>query len=221
MKLRNLFFIIVALVCLSSCYKSNENKAQEMAAEYLKGVLFHYDSYEPLVTKVDSAYFILSNDKDALQLIENMTKTMLLAQEYQKKVEMAERSMDIWSPDSYYSSRLSAGNYKRAEKERDNNQALLEQAVEKIKSQFEDIKSIQSKLNPGEFKGWKVYHKFKSLDGTGTVDLHGEYILFCDDEFNLEVAYKKEDYDAMSIILEVVAKSDDIMDMTDNLQLLM
>ena len=100
----------MSLLILSSCGPSKEERAQEMAANYLKGVLYHFDSYEPLQTKIDSSFVALSTDKEAIELTLDMLKLFQSAQEYASKIERAESSMDIWSP-SGYSSAYSKGEY--------------------------------------------------------------------------------------------------------------
>ena len=183
MKTKSLIITLVALIWLCSCGKSKEEKAQGMAANYLKGVLYHFDSYEPLQTKVDSSFVALSTDKEAIELTLDMLKLFNSAQEYADKVERAESSMEIWSP-SGYSSAYSKGEYRRAKEERDNNQQLLDKTKDRIQNQFSKIKNRQSYLEAeallkiGDFNGWKVYHKFKSLNGAGTLDLFGEYVFF-------------------------------------------
>ena len=212
MKTKSLIITLIAILGLCSCGKSKEEKAQEMAANYLKGVLYHFDSYEPLQTKVDSSFVALSTDKEAIELTLNMLKLFNSAQEYADKVERAESSMEIWSP-SGYSTAFSKGEYRRAKEERDNNQELLDKTKERIKNQFSKIKSRQSYLEAeallkiGDFNGWKVYHKFKSLNGAGTLDLFGEYVFFCDKDFNVESAYSREDFDAINKIMVAISES--------------
>ncbi|NBJ08955.1 hypothetical protein D1647_22715 [Alistipes sp. Z76] len=214
---------LVALIGLCSCGQSKEEKAQEMAANYLKGVLYHFDSYEPLQTKVDSSFVALSTDREAIELTLDMLKLFQSAQEYADKIESAESSMEIWSP-SGYSSAYSKGEYRRAKEERDNNQRLLDKTKDRIQNQFSKIKSRQSYLEAeallkiGDFNGWKVYHKFKSLNGAGTLDLFGEYVFFCDEDFNEKSAYPKEDYEAISKVMIAISSSNDISDMIEKVQ---
>ena len=113
MKTKSLIITLIAILGLCSCGKSKEEKAQEMAANYLKGVLYHFDSYEPLQTKVDSSFVALSTDREAIELTLDMLKLFQSAQEYADKIESAESSMEIWSP-SGYSSAYSKGEYRRA-----------------------------------------------------------------------------------------------------------
>lgn len=223
MKTKSLIITLVALIGLCSCGQSKEEKAQEMAANYLKGVLYHFDSYEPLQTKVDSSFVALSTDREAIELTLDMLKLFQSAQEYADKIESAESSMEIWSP-SGYSSAYSKGEYRRAKEERDNNQRLLDKTKDRIQNQFSKIKSRQSYLEAeallkiGDFNGWKVYHKFKSLNGAGTLDLFGEYVFFCDENFNEKSAYPKEDYEAISKVMIAISSSNDISDMIEKVQ---
>lgn len=223
MKTKSLIITLVALIGLCSCGQSKEEKAQEMAANYLKGVLYHFDSYEPLQTKVDSSFVALSTDREAIELTLDMLKLFQSAQEYADKIESAESSMEIWSP-SGYSSAYSKWEYRRAKEERDNNQRLLDKTKDRIQNQFSKIKSRQSYLEAeallkiGDFNGWKVYHKFKSLNGAGTLDLFGEYVFFCDEDFNEKSAYPKEDYEAISKVMIAISSSNDISDMIEKVQ---
>lgn len=223
MKTKSLIITLIAILGLCSCGKSKEEKAQEMAANYLKGVLYHFDSYEPLQTKVDSSFVALSTDREAIELTLDMLKLFQSAQEYADKIESAESSMEIWSP-SGYSSAYSKGEYRRAKEERDNNQRLLDKTKDRIQNQFSKIKSRQSYLEAeallkiGDFNGWKVYHKFKSLNGAGTLDLFGEYVFFCDEDFNEKSAYPKEDYEAISKVMIAISSSNDISDMIEKVQ---
>ena len=223
MKTKSLIITLVALIGLCSCGKSREEKAQEMAANYLKGVLYHFDSYEPLQTKVDSSFVALSTDKEAINLTLDMLKLFNSAQEYADKVERAESSMEIWSP-SGYSSAYSKGEYRRAKEERNNNQQLLDKTKDRIQNQFSKIKSRQSYLEAeallkiGDFNGWKVYHKFKSLNGAGTLDLFGEYVFFCDKDFNVESAYSREDFDAINKIMVAISESTELPELGEKLQ---
>lgn len=223
MNFKLLTVIAASLLILSACGPTQEEKAQSMVANYLKGVLYHFDSYEPLQTKVDSLFVSLETDEEAITLTLDMLKLFQSAQEYADKIEMAESSMEIWSP-SGYSSALSKGEYRRAKEERDSNQELLDKTKDRINKQFSKIKSRQSYLEAeatlkmGDFDGWKVYHKFKSLNGAGTVDLLGEYVFFCDEDFNEKSAYSKEDYDAIAKIMTIISSSDDVSEMIEKVQ---
>lgn len=217
MRTTSVIIVLIAFLGLCSCGQSKEEKAQQMAAEYLKGTLYHFDSYEPLQTKVDSSFVSLSSDKEAIKLTLDMLKLFQSAEEYARKVEYAESSMDIWAPNGF-SSTYSRGEYRRAKNERDENQRLLDKTKDRIQTQFEKIKTCQSAIEDGAFNGWKVYHKFKSLNGAGTLDLFGEYIFFCDKDFNVESAYSKEDFDALSKIMAAISETNELPELGEKLQ---
>ena len=198
-------------------------RPQNMAVDYLHGVLYHYASYEPIQTTVDSSFVALSTDQEAIELTLDMMKLVQSGQQYEHQIENAEKEMEIWYPDAY-STAYSKGEYRRAKKERDDNQRHLDNIKERIKKQFASIKSRQSSLESGaslkmgDFNGWKVYHKFKSFNGATTVDGFGEFIFFCDEDFNKMSAYPKEDYDAIAKILTAISSSTDIPEMAEKLQ---
>lgn len=213
-----ILIIISASIGLYSCGKSSKEKAQDLAAEYLKGVLYHFDSYEPLETHVDSSFVSLANDKEAIEQTLDMIKFISSLEKIVREKEDAEITMDIYEPDNY-SSAYSLGKYNRAKEERDRLQHRLEKAKENIQNRFEEIKARQAELKVGDFSGWRIYHKFKSLNGAKTIDLFGEYILFCDKEFNsIEFAYSKEEYDAISKMMEAIASSSNATEFAENIQ---
>lgn len=217
MKTKSLIITLVAFLGLCPCEQSKEEKAQQMIAEYLKGFMYNADSYEPLQTKVDSLFVSLSFDKEAIELTLDMLKLFQTAEEYIHKFEDAERDMDTWTFDGFSSS-YTRGEYRRAKKERDENKRRFEKTKGRIKAQFDKIKARQSAINTGAFDGWKVYHRFKCLNGAGTLDLIDEYIFFCDKNFNVKFAYSKENFDSISVVMNTIAESDEVFEFMEKVQ---
>ncbi len=94
----------------------------------------------------------------------------------------------------------------------------MDKTKERIQNQFSKIKSRQSYLKVGTFDGWKVYHKFKSLNEAGLAGLFGEYVFFCDENFNEKSAYPKEEYDVIVKVMAVISSDDEIAEMIEKLQ---
>lgn len=209
--LLSLFFLLFV-----SCAQSNEDRAKEMAANYLKGVLYHYDSYEPIITTIDSMFISITSDEKAISKTIELVKSFESAEQCVKKLQGAERIMDLWQPTGY-SSAYSKGQYKRAKEEKEQQEKILEKLKDRIKTQFYEIKQIQESLKTGEFSGWKVYQKFKSLNGTGSMDLFGEYIFLCDKDFENCHGYEKDEFDVMTKLMQAIGDSDEISDLEDNL----
>lgn len=218
MKLRSMVLVAASIIVLSSCGPTNEEKAQKMAANYLKGSLFHFDSYEPLKTEVDSLFVSLSTDEEAIGLTMDMLKLFQSLNDYSDKIKDAERSMDIHAPNFGYTTSYSQGEYRRAKEERDDNQRKLERTVERIENQFAKIKERQAELDEGSFNGWVVYHKFKSLNGARTVDLVGENIFICDVDFNEKSAYSIDEYESLRKVMDIISSSGDVSEMIEKCQ---
>lgn len=203
-------------ILMFSCVPSNEKRAKEMAANYLKGVLYHYDSYEPITTTVDSLFVSVTTDEETITMTIEFLKIFEAANECDKKIQDAERSMEIWSPRGY-STNYGRGKYNRAKNDKEQQEQRLDKLKDKLKSQFEEIKRKQASLKTGEFSGWKVYQKFKSLNGAGNLDLFGEYIFLCDKNFENCQGYEKDEFDMLSKIMQAIGKSEKISDLQDNL----
>lgn len=182
MKTKPLIITLIALIGLCSCGKSQEEKAQSMAANYLKGVLYHYDSYEPLQTKVDSSFVALSTDKEAIELTLDMLKLFQSAQGYADKVENAESSMEIWCP-SGYSSAFSKGEYRRAKEERDSNQELLDKTKDRIHKQFFKIKSRQSYLEAEAPLKWGILMVGKCITNS-KASMGQEHLIYLENTYS-------------------------------------
>lgn len=210
--------IIGLAVCvLCSCGQTKEEKAQQMAAEYLNGEIYNFESYEPIQTKVDSSFISLSSDKDAIELTLDMLKLLKTTSELAEEVENAKRMMAIWEP-CEYSNAYSLERYEQEKNEMDKKRRLLDKTKERVETLFQKIKERQSVIKSGDFNGWKVYHKFRSLNAEGSFSGFGEYVFFCDKDFNVDMAYSKDVLDIMSKILDVIGESDDITEFAEQAQ---
>lgn len=217
-----LFIVCMFVTILTSCAPSNEERAKKMASNYLKGVLCHFDSYEPITTTVDSLFVSVSTDEEAISLTVDLMKLFLSVSECAEKMREAQQAMNLWCP-MPYSSSYSKGEYEQAKQEKEHQEHLLEKYRERVKTQFTKIKSRQSYLEAeassknGDFTGWRVYHKFKSLNVLGNLNIFGEYIFLCDKEFQNCKGYEKEEFDAISKVLKAISESNEISELQDNL----
>lgn len=211
-----IFFLFIIGILLSSCKPSNEERAKDMAATYLKGVLYHFDSYEPLTTTVDSLFVSVSTDEETIGMTLEFLKMFEAANEYAEKIQDAEMEMEIWSPRGF-SSDYGRGKYNQAKNDKEQQEKRLDKLTYKLKAQFEAIKKNQASLKTGEFSGWKVYQKFKSLNGPGTLVLFEEYIFLCDKNFENCQGYEKNEYEMLSKFMQAIDKSETISDLQDNL----
>jgi len=100
--MKKVLFLLVAIIALVGC-KSKEEKAAEMIKKELFKTLYDFDSYQPIETKVDSAFYSAYTDSMVLkhgymlnQLIKEINKAV-------EEVKDAREIMDIWGIDTYSS----------------------------------------------------------------------------------------------------------------------
>lgn len=204
----------VAILVVTSCTLSNEEKAERLVKKTLKDYLYHPDSYEPLLTKVDSMFIDVTTIEPIMEISKEMKDLMYKINRCKEKIESAESDMDIWAPDGY-SSRYSRGEYARAKKEKEEAKSDLDKCNKKFSEQFTSLKENVAKFHKGEFTGWIVSHRFRSLNGIGSMAIPGEMIFFCDKEFTTCLGYSVDEFESFTKVLKVVGEAtsdEDIMD---------
>jgi len=215
--MKNVITLVLWAVVLvmTSCTLSNEEKAEKLVKETLKDHLYHPDSYEPLSTRVDSMFIDVTTIEPIMEISDDIKNLMSKINRCEREIKFTESSMDIWNPNRYYSSQYSRGEYARAKKEKEETSSDLEKYTKKLSEQLASLKKYVTKYHKGDFTGWMVSHKFRGLNGAGTMTIPGEMIFFCDKEFTTCSGYEVDKLENFSKILKVVdeATSDeDIMD---------
>lgn len=203
----------VALI-MASCTLSNERKAEKLVRETLKDYLYHPDSYEPTSTRVDSMFIDVTTIEPIMNISGKISNLISKIDECEMDIESAETSMNIYAPDGY-SSQFTRGEYVRAKKEKEEAQSDLDKYTKKLSGEVTSLKENVVKYHKGEFTGWAVSHRFRSLNGAGSMTIPGEMIFFCDKEFTNCVGYEVGKFEEFAKILKAVdeATSDeDIMD---------
>lgn len=209
-----LLLCTIALIFVS-CTPSNEEKAEKLITEVLKGYLYHPDSYEPLYTRVDSIFIDVSVIEPIMKISNDISELNYKIHCCERDIESAESSMDIWTPNGY-SSQFYRGEYARAKKEKDEAKTKLEKYTEKLSAQIVALKDNVSKYHKGEFSGWAVIHRFRCLNGEGSMTIPEEMIFFCNKEFTTCGGYETDKFEDFVEILNTVdnaTSDDDIMDL--------
>ena len=209
-----LLYCAVVLI-MTSCTLSKEEKAEKLIKETLKDYLYHPDSYEPLSTRVDSVFIDATTIDPIMEISDKIKDLLSKIKRCEGKIESAESSMDIWAPSYGYSSQFSRGEYSRAKKEKEEAKSDLDKYTKKLSEQLAFLKENVAKYYKGKFTGWAVSHRFRSLNGAGSMTIPGEMIFFCDEEFTTCIVYEADRFETFTKILEAVyeATSDeDIMD---------
>lgn len=178
---------VTSLLCafalaMTSCTPSNEEKAERLIKENLMDYLYHPESYEPISTKVDSMFIDATAIDPILKISEDIKDLMSKINRCDREIKSAETKMDIYAPD-VYSSQYTRGEYARAKKEKEEAESDLNKLTKKLSGQLASLKENVAKYHKGEFTGYAVIHRFRSLNGTGTIKIPGEMIFFCDEDF--------------------------------------
>lgn len=212
-KVITLLFCAVTLI-MASCALSNEKKAEKLVKKTLKDYLYHPDSYEPISTRVDSMFIDITTIKPIMEISDDIEDLMSKINRCKSDIESAESSMDLWAPDGY-SSQYSRGNYARAKKEKEESKHDLNKYTKKLSERLVSLKENVAKYHKGEFTGWAIIHRYRSLNGAGSMIIIGDVIAFCDEEFTTCVCYNVDEFEDFVKTLKAVddATSDeDIID---------
>lgn len=203
----------VALI-MASCTLSNDEKAEKLVKETLKDYLYHPDSYEPISTRVDSMFIDVTTIEPIMKISGEISDLISKIDKCEMDIESAETSMNIYAPDGY-SSQFTRGEYARAKKEKEEAQSDLDKYTKKLSGEVASLKENVAKYHKGEFTGWAVSHRFRSLNGAGSMTIPGEMIFFCDKEFTNCVGYEVSKFEEFAKILKAVdeaTSNEDIMD---------
>lgn len=203
MKKLKLLFCAVALV-FTSCTLSNEDKAEKLIKESLKGTLYHPESYEPISTRVDSAFINIENLVKVGELFEELGNLLIKESEYQREMLSAERSKSIYAPSGWYYDSHSQTMYNQYKQEFEENKAKLEKIAPKIATTIDELKEVSKNIYSEEFTGWIVTHRFTSKNGANTMTIPGNMIFVCDTEFTR--CSNGIDYDAFEKTFKLIKK---------------
>ena len=97
--MKKILFLMAITIMLVGC-QSREEKAAELIKQEMFKTLYDFESYEPIETKIDSAFTSIYSDTLAL-LYANKVKVLFDGiDEAKSDYENAKSSMEIWA-DSY------------------------------------------------------------------------------------------------------------------------
>lgn len=199
---------------IASCTPSKEEKAEKLVKETLKDYLYHPDSYEPISTRVDSMFIDVTTIEPIMKISGEISNLISKIDKCKMDIESAESSMNIYAPDGY-SSRFTRGEYARAKKRKANAQSDLNKYAKKLSRKVASLKENVAKYHKGEFTGWAVSHRFRNLNGAGSLTIPGEMIFFCDKEFTNCTGYEVGKFKEFAKILEIVDEATSDEDIID------
>ena len=180
-------FILVFSVALLfiSCGQSPEEKANALIKTELRKSLFKPDTYNPIETKLDSA-FAPYDDPTLYKKLEELYKLASEAEDLDLKMKHAKSSMSIWS--GPYSSSFSRNQYNEAKKDFNEAKSKLDKLKEKGQNKYNEITEIL--VQKPKFIGYLATHNYRADNNAGNT-LIGNDVFFIDPEFK-EVLFRCE-----------------------------
>lgn len=206
------YFAVLVGLCMTSCSKSPEEKANVLIEKAVKATLFKPDTYEPVVTKVDSAFTPYCDPEFHKKLfrLKEIGESIYECDDKIRRAKIeassAEFSMSIREDDNDSHSRHEYQRYK--EQYEEHNRKIEEQTekrntlVEKGKKLREEIEAEIAKQP--KFIGFKAGHRFRADNNAGETMMGDMFFVFDKDISEILLAYdaESEDYEAIDEMIQ-------------------
>lgn len=211
-----LIFGLVVALTICSCTKSKEEKAEALIKDKLVASLYHPDTYKPISTRVDSAFFDRENFAKFGSKMSELITLFSKQDDYSKDMESELTTMRIFAPNGYYDSEYGKGEFNDAKEKYNSLKKKLDKVNRKITTIYKELKQIVPNLYTNKITGWIISHQFTSMNGANTVSLKGETIFLCDIEFQqCGDGVEKANFEKILKIIEEFKDSESIDELKD------
>lgn len=207
-----LYFLIMIGLVTTSCAKSPEDKANILIEREIKSWLFKPNTYENVITDVDSAYTPYCDPKfhEMLLKLNRLSKRI---EECDRKIEKeksgassAKSLMDVNSNGYGAFSRNQYQHYK--EKYEQHNQKIQEIVKKKdalVTKKEKLYNKIQAEISQKpQFIGFQAIHRYRADDNAGQTMLSDAYFVFDKDFSQILLGYDtdSDDFKAIDKMIE-------------------
>lgn len=179
---------ILCLMVLGACSRTQEEKANLLIKEDIQKVLVKPDTYEPIETKLDSAFA----PYDTPEFMENTLKCVQLFMEiegYKEKIKDAKSMMSIYE-DNLYSpySKNEYNEHKDEYKEATNEKNKIERRLKRSVNKLRELVNAKR-----EFIGYKAMHHYRADNNAGNTVLGTGFYLFDKDINTILISFSEEE----------------------------
>ena len=171
------FIIGLFISVFVSCSKSPEQKADALIKDALKKTLYKPETYNPIETKVDSA-FAPYEDPEFFKVLAEYGEFNMKYQEVEFKAKTAKSSMAIFS--GPYQSAFGKNQYQDEKEEYDKCKAEMERMQAKGEKLLQEIDKFAKAER--RFVGYKAFHNYRADNNAGQT-LIGNAVFFIDKDF--------------------------------------
>ena len=212
--MKKLIFAFLTCIVFFGC-KSKEDKVANLIKDEMFKTLYDFESYEPIETKIDSAFTSVYTDTLVLTYASIANDIYEDLKESKSKYNDAISTIDIWS-DSYSS--LGQKKCKEAKEEIENYLETVTISIEQLNKLYAKIKDRNSSIER-TFIGWQANHRFRCKTKGGNFDL-GNYSYVVNKDVSL-ILYTEdldsEDSDSLKgIINDAIESKDDTLEKMDS-----
>ena len=177
---------------LGACSRTQEEKANLLIKEDIQKVLVKPDTYEPIETKLDSAFA----PYETPEFMENTLKCVQLFMEiegYKEKIKDA-RSMMALYEDNLGSPYLKNeyNEYKAEYKEATNKRNEIEKRLKRLGKKLKELANAKR-----EFIGYKAMHHYRADNNAGNTVLGTVFYLFDKDINTILISFSEEEIKLM------------------------
>lgn len=184
-------FAILLAILFVACNQSPEKKIEALVKNEVKNTLFKPDSYDPISTKVDSAFA----PYDDPALFEEMSTLIKLSSDFselEEEVKNAKSSMAIWNGGK---SAFNKNEYQEAEDKYNEASGRLEKLRAKVQKSYDTVYSILQ--TDKRFIGYKALHSYRADTNAGET-LIIQTIYYVDKDLkDVQYALELEEYNQM------------------------
>jgi hypothetical protein len=196
--MKKILFLATVVLVMTGC-KSREEKAAELIKQEMFKTLYDFESYEPIETKIDSAFTSIYTDTLALLYANEVSSMFNELDDAKTEYESAKSAMEIWS-DSYSS--LGVYKFNEAKKKVNDYIEKIDDALKKTENIYESIKKRNNEIGRS-FIGWEATHKFRCKTKGGNFDL-GNYLYIFDKKIETILYTEDMDNKDNSRLIEII-----------------
>lgn len=196
--MRKILFLMIFALIMAGC-KSREEKVAEVIKQEMFKTLYDFESYEPIETKIDSAFTSIYTDTLALLYANEVSEMFNELDDAKMEYESAKSTMEIWS-DSYSS--LGVYKFNEAKKKVNDYIEKIDNALKRTENIYESIKKRNNEIGHS-FIGWKATHKFRCKTKGGNFDL-GNYLYVFDKKIETILHIEDMDNKNNSRLIEII-----------------
>ena len=199
MKKFSILLLSIAVLMLSACTKTNDEKAQELVKDYLQEILYHPESYKPRGLQLDSAFFDMNIAKKTVSIFLEIKDLAKKLNEYNRDMEWAQIEMDSYNRSKYYGVYSSSDKqkYAKAKDEYSFAKKMHDKIYDSFCDKYSELSEVGKGLADHKFSGWGIEHKYSSLNSPGTMQINATGLFMCDKEFITIIELNINDLESM------------------------